>query len=430
MRRIWRALTARGHAFVVIGLLVAIAAVLAGQRDLLRVALLLLVLPLVAALLVARARLRLSCDRSAVPSQVTLGERLEGRLTVGQEGLLPAAIVLMEDRVPRELGARPRFAVDRAEGRWQREVRYPLHGMVRGRFRTGPLMVRTADPFGLVQLDRHFTAQTEVMVTPRVVPLHGLRGIGGGGITGEARPHQVAATGQDDVLIREYRQGDDVRRVHWPSTARRGELMVRREEQSWDPSASILIDSRLGSHAGSGVNGSFEWAVSAAASIGTLFCDEGFTVEMYEADGSLHLDRGAGDRAVATRQAMTLALTDIGLRRTPSLRHGLTAMAIDAAGQLMVAILGRSSAGDATALTEIRRLRTQGLAMIIDVDSFDPATVTDSLPPDGGPAAQVLRDGGWRVAIVRSRDTVDAIWSQLDRTVAGSTALFDAKARR
>ena len=125
---------------------------------------------------------------------------------------------------------------------------------------------------------------------------------------------------------------------------------------------------------------------------------------------------------------MTLALTDLGLRRTSSLSHGMTAMAIDSTGQLLVAILGRSTAGDATALSELRRFRTQVLAIILDVDSFDPATVTMALPPDGGPAAQVLRDSGWRVAIVRSGDTVDGAWAHVDRAGGGTTAVLDGRA--
>ncbi len=154
--------------------------------------------------------------------------------------------------MPRELGSRPRFLVDKADQSWRRVVEYPLLGRVRGRFSTGPLTVRTSDPFGLVQLDRQFVATSEVMVTPRVVPLPTIRATGGAGSTGEARPHRIGVVGQDDVLVREYRQGDDVRRIHWRSTARWGDLMVRREEQAWDPSASIMLDSRAAAHAGRG----------------------------------------------------------------------------------------------------------------------------------------------------------------------------------
>ena len=158
--------------------------------------------------------------------------------------------------------------MDKADLSWRREIEYPLLGRVRGRFHTGPLMVRTTDPFGLVRLDRQFVATTEVMVTPRVEPLPVMRTAGGAGSTGEARPHRIGVVGQDDALVREYRQGDDVRRIHWRSTARWGDLMVRREEQAWDPSASVILDSRASAHAGRGMHSSIEWAISAAASIG------------------------------------------------------------------------------------------------------------------------------------------------------------------
>ena len=167
MGRPWRLFTTRGHVFLISGLLIVLAAMLAGQRDVMRIGLLLLVLPVIAAVLVARARLRLSCERGIEPARVPLGSPMRGRITLGQEGRLPAGILLLEDSVPPELGNRPRFVVDKADLSWRREIEYPMLGRVRGRFHTGPLMVRTTDPFGLVRLDRHFQATSEVMVTPR-----------------------------------------------------------------------------------------------------------------------------------------------------------------------------------------------------------------------------------------------------------------------
>ena len=64
--------------------------------------------------------------------------------------------------------------------------------------------------------------------------------------------------GEDDVIPRAYRDGDELRRVHWRSTARYGELMVRREEQRWRNRATVLLDSRSISHMGTGAGSSFE----------------------------------------------------------------------------------------------------------------------------------------------------------------------------
>jgi len=260
-------------------------------------------------------------------------------------------------------------------------------------------------------------------VTPAIVPLGPLRGVGGGGSSGEERPHRVGVLGSDDVLVREYRQGDDVRRVHWRSTAKRGELMVRREEQAWDPSASILIDSRLGAHAGEGSKSSFEWAVSAAASIGTRFLDEGYSVEMYHSEGSMHLTKTATEHTMATRQAMLHRLTDITLQRVSTMHYGLSALTIDSSGQLLVAITGRLTPADATTLAASRRFRTQGLALLLDVDSFagratapDSAAVGASRRSQLELTADILTEASWRVVTVRRGTDVAAAWAQLDQT--------------
>jgi uncharacterized protein (DUF58 family) len=414
MREAWRLLTARGRFFLIGGLAVIIGAMAAGQRDVMRIGLLLLILPVVAVILVARARLRLSCERSVEPAQVQLGSPMRGQISLGQDGRLPAGILLLEDTVPRELGSRPRFLVDKADLSWRRIVEYPLLGRVRGRFSTGPLRVRTTDPFGLVQLDRQFVATTEVMVTPRIVPLPGIRTAGGGN-TGEERPHRIGVVGQDDALVREYRQGDDVRRIHWRSTAHLGELMVRREEQSWDPSASIVLDSRASAHAGRGMNNSIEWAISAAASIALHFLDDGFSVEIYEADGPLHITGTMGQHSSASPELVISRLTDLKARPNATLHYAAESAASDRPGQLVVAILGRMTAEDANSLLRVRRNRAQGLALLLNVDSFDDHPANDRVRAQQDLAAQMLRDNQWRVVEVTRGMGVAEAWSLLEQ---------------
>jgi len=418
MTRPWRLLTVRGRLFVIAGLTVVLIAMASGQRDVMRIGLLLAALPAVAAIGVSRARLRMSCERSIEPAQVPLGSPMTGRIVLGQEGRLPAAIVLLEDSVPRELGGRPRFLVDRADLAWRRVVEYPLLGRVRGRFSTGPLTVRTTDPFGLVQLDRQFVATTEVMVTPRVVPLATIRNSGGAGSTGEARPHRIGVVGQDDVLVREYRQGDDVRRIHWRSTARWGDLMVRREEQAWDPSASILLDSRVGAHAGRGMQNSLEWAISAAASIAIHFLDDGFSVEIYEADGPLHISGSMGQHSSASTELVVSRLTDLRPRATSSLHYAIESATIDRPGQLVVVIVGRMTADDANPLLRVRRSRAQGLAIMLDVDSFADEPGSERQRAQQELAGRILRENQWRVIDASRGMGVAEAWSSLEQLSA------------
>ncbi len=89
----------------------------------------------------------------------------------------------------------------------------------------------------------------------------------------------------EDVTVREYRRGDDLRRVHWRSSARVGELMVRREEQPWQSRATVFLDNRARSHRGQGLSSSLESAVTAAASVALHLSQRGFMVRLTTATG-------------------------------------------------------------------------------------------------------------------------------------------------
>jgi uncharacterized protein (DUF58 family) len=259
------ALTTRGRSFIAAGVTSIACAFILGERDLLRAGVLILALPVLSAVVVSRTRYRLSCSRRTEPSRLPVGHEAQVSVVLQNVSKLPAGILLVEDQVPYALGDRARFVVDRIEPGGGREMRYRLRADVRGRYQVGPLTVRLADPFGLVELARSFTAAGRLTVTPPIVPLpHGrLTGSWMGG--GESRARTVATAGENDVAPREYRHGDDLRRVHWRSTARRGELMVRREEQQWQSRGTLFLDTRRVAHWGDGPAGSFEQAVSAAA---------------------------------------------------------------------------------------------------------------------------------------------------------------------
>lgn len=412
----WSLLTGRGKVFVVLGIAISVLAALIGHRDILWLGLLFVLLPLATALVVARTQLRLSLERGATTTQIAIGDELQGSLQLDKTGRLPAGILRFEDYVPRDLGTRPRFTIQTLASQWHREINYTMRGTARGRFRTGPLMVRTSDPFGLAFLDRQFSASTEVMVTPRVVPLGVMRNAGGGGNSGDSRPQRSGAVGRDDVVVREYRDGDDVRRVHWRSTARRGELMVRREEQAWDPSATVIIDSRARCHGGHGRNSSFEWAVSAAASISLHFLQVGYAVNLLESRGPVTL-QGLEAASATTRHNVVYKLTDITTSQVETLSRVVDATSVTSAGQLVIAIVGRLSETDVEMLLQTRRDRAQAMALIIDADTFAPRSERSSTAEREAQqrAIQVLRDHSWRVTVVTRKDSIGDAWINLER---------------
>ena len=412
----WLLLTLRGKTFVVVGAVLLLGGVLFGQRDVLWFGLFLFLLPLVAILVVARSRLRLTCERRVVPQEAIVGERLTGELIITKSGQLPTGLLHFEDDVPRGLGRPPRFTVHRFAGEWRREITYPMAGLRRGRFRTGPLTVRATDPFQLVKLDRRFSATSGIQITPRIVPLPMIRTVSGSGSTGDALPQKAGVIGSDDVLVREYHPGDDVRRIHWRTTARRGELFVRREEQAWDPTATVIIDSRTSAHAGRGRGSSFEWAVSAAASIALHFVDAGFRVDLFDAGGSMVL----GDRmthATVTRQQIIDSMTDVTTSPRATLTRTVEHAALGQRGQLMVSILGRLTPGDVEVLLGAQRNRARCFAFVLDTDTFTSRgdRSTPEQYDEHRAALDRMRSVGWRVIEVTAGMEVMDAWTNLDR---------------
>ena len=289
-----RSLTTRGRAVVVAGVLLAGAGWGVGQPAFAGVAAILVLLPILGSVVVRRSRYRIGSSRTVHPERIAVGDEAEVRLLVENGSRLPTGSLLLVDEVPEALGEPSRLVLDRIPSRAQRIVRYAVNGRARGRMRIGPLSVMAVDPFGMARMARSFEGSTPVLVTPRIVNLDGTpsaRLVGG---HGESQSRSIATRGDDDLLPREHRPGDDMRRIHWRATARSGELMVRREERAWRATATIVLDDRSHAHHGKGAASTFEWAVSAAASIAVHYLEHGWRVGVVTTSGRSLVQVGIG----------------------------------------------------------------------------------------------------------------------------------------
>lgn len=394
----WRRLTLRGRVVVLVGALVAAAGILLAQRDLFWLGAFGFFAVFAALILVSWPIKGLRHERTLATQSVPVGTEFGVGLKLLSSRRAAARLLHFEDVVPPSMGMRPRFALSGRLSPVGDEVGYRLVGNQRGRYRLGPLLVRSLDPFGLAHNDMAFASTTEIAVTPRVHELGRLRA-GAAGASAESHSARAGLVGQDDVLVREYRRGDDVRRVHWRSTARVGDLMVRREEQSWQPTTRLLIDNRRSAHAGQGPNSSFEWAVSAAASAGLALLGTGSTLELTDSDGPL-LGPDA-DRSVRAQQLLD-RLTDIRLTRSLELTPIGT-------GPALLAIMGRLTTDDIAVLLEAHAGKSTAHALVIDVGTFA------GQRPDRGQAAaaEELAQRGWAVLVVDAAMTVPDAWSGL-----------------
>ncbi|MFI0349655.1 DUF58 domain-containing protein [Actinomadura sp. 9N407] len=398
-----------------------------GERDLLRAGVLVLVLPLLSTLAVSRTRYRLACARRLNPSRLPVGHESRVDLRLENVSRLPSGLLMVEDQVPFTLGGRARFVLERIEPRGCRELSYRIRSDVRGRYRVGPLTVRLADPFGMVELIRSFSLSDTLTVTPAIValPPDRLGGAWTGG--GDSLARTVALAGEDDIAPREYRHGDDLRRVHWRSTARHGELMVRREEQHWQSSGTLFLDTRRTAYWGEGQASSFEQAVSVTASVGS---------HLGRAGMGLRLVTDAGEvlpRSVAYEGAFEGALLDaLAVARTSRNRSLTTGMAAlrGSGGQgrdgdgLVIAVFGILSVEEAGAVAAARPGNASHVAVLIDAVPPEHAGPPVHAPkPASGPGsgyaagpARLLRAGGWRVVVVRSAAELAGAWAAADQS--------------
>ncbi len=414
MREGLSGLTTRGRAFLAAGVTAVVCALVIGQPALTRVGVLLMAVPLLTAYLVGRSRYRLALVRTVTPQLVSAGQPARVRLMLTNEGRTPTGILLLEDQVPYVLGTRPRFVLEGIGHGWRRHVTYPVRSDVRGRFQIGPMSVRVTDPFGMVELGRAFTTTVPLTVTPRTVPLPAipLGGVWTG--SGDNRPRAFASGSAEDVTVREYRRGDELRRVHWRSSARVGELMVRREEQPWQSRATLVLDNRLAAHRGQGAASSLEAAVSAAASIAVHLSRRGYSVRLVTAAGeepgaSWH-SRGADMNAAPLLESLAV------LPATRASRFDTRWLADPGQGSLVVAVFGALEETDGPVLRRMRMHTPAALGLALDVQAWAP----DSPATTDGAATLALH--GWRAVPLRPGNRLDTVWEDLGRLGARQTS--------
>ncbi|MDS1269409.1 DUF58 domain-containing protein [Lipingzhangella sp. LS1_29] len=399
MRYLWQALTPRGRALLGGGLLVVAIALAIGERDLMRAGVLATVLPLLSLVSVLRTPTRVTHTRSLEPRRVAVGEQARVRIRLTNvAGRGSTASLRLIDSVPPGVQARPRFTLGRLASGETREVSYRVASPTRGRFPLGPLRLAFVDPLGCVTLERTVGSGTHLLVIPRTVALGPLPTRQDSTDSGANDARFTASPGEDDTIPREYRQGDDLRRVHWPATARQATLMVRSEEHHWLQRSTLLVDTRAGAHTRRGTGSTLELALSVAGSIACRTIADGQRLRLVTSSGTLDAANRADSVldalavAEATRAAPTrpsTLLSDISTPDTPAI----------------IAIVG------ALTKTEVQRLsqrpgsaRRRHTAVLLSEAPWP--------SPEAMRAAQrTLRDAGWRVLVLSELEQLPAAWS-------------------
>ncbi len=420
-------LTVRGRSLIAAGLACIASSVALGEQDLVRAGVLLVVLPLAATAVLAGTPLRLQCARTVTPRRVPAGSAVQVAAELVNAGRRSTPVLLVEDLLRPDGDPSPEFAIDRLEPGERTVLRYTLRPARRGEYQLGPLAVRLCDPFGFCELPRGFASDDRLLVTPETIPLprvdpHG-RWTAGSAVRGSG----AGSSGEDDLGTRPYRFGDELRRVHWRTTARVGELSVRREEQPRQGSVLLVLDVRPGSWpAVRGREDGFETAVSVTASVASALSAAGSGVRLVTLRGEQIATVAAGrwssttdlnrllDR-LATLEPTDGALDGPGRRSGHSglpPRPGHLPVAIGTSTDVLVAVLGRWQAADTVMLPTSSA--GPGLALFVGGTAGGGVGVVAG--PDGR-GGSVLP--GWRTADVPGLDALPLVWQQVGAGMDG-----------
>jgi len=253
---------------------------------------------LVAALVLARlwswaSVCGLTMRRHLRQPRVQVGQTVEERLTVHNDGLLPRLWLQVHDHSTLP-GHAPGRVVDLAPG-GSRTWLVRTVCQRRGEYFLGPTTLIGADPVGFFTARRRVADVQRLLVYPATVDLAGFAPPSASQLGGTHRRSGLSQTTPHAAEVREYHPGDPLNRIHWPTTARASRLMVKEFDQ--DPTADVWVylDLERKHHYGEGDDSTEEYGVTIAASLARLFLDQNRSVGLVASGarpGVLPADRG------------------------------------------------------------------------------------------------------------------------------------------
>ena len=397
-RRVAAGLTHRGWGILGAAVVLFVTAYILGNPQLLFTACLLGALVGLCVLLVRFRSPRLSAARRFDLDVVSVGSPVTVSIEVANNTAGRSASAQWRDELPWPPGStEPASLRSLPSARFTTagvtRLQHVLHPPARGIVEIGPVTVQRLDPFGLTRKSVQLGESRQLIVAPRVTDLSG-SGFSLAGGDGSVRASRRNAAGNnDDLMTREYRTGDALRRVHWRATARHGDLMVRQEEESSFPTARLIVDTRNNGYA---TADAFEWALGMVASLGVHLVGEGFLLQLRETTSPqlvAPVEAGGG-----TGHDIDFLTSLASARLVPDYLGGGPSVGGDADlhGPIF-AVLSRPSEDTLRWVTSHRAKHEHGVARVID----EPQSA----------AIESLTRAGWQCIAVRVTDDPADVWA-------------------
>jgi len=361
-----------------------------------------------------------------------VGDRLEERFTIENPGWAPAFWVEVVDHstIPDHHINWVTGVGGNASNRWHTQ------GLCRqrGLFTLGPTSLRASDPFGIFTVKVHNPASRSLLVMPPVVPLPAIQ-IAPGYRPGEGHPRQDAPERTVSASsVREYSPGDNLRWIHWPTTARRGKPYVRVFDGNPTSDWFIFLDLDHEVHLGTGPDSTLEHAVILAASLTDRGIRAGQAVGMAASDSQFIWLPPSGGELHRWEILRALALAEMG---TQPLLALLQNMQSSIRGDTSLIIITPSiDPSWVEGLLPLLRRGVNPTVLLLDRSSFggeaNPSPITDTLSTMGvacyliprellnQPEAHPGKEGAWQWRVTPSGRAIlihkpgDTAWKVLE----------------
>jgi uncharacterized protein (DUF58 family) len=379
---------------LVLGLVVTVAALAFGSRPLGVVGVGLLFAAGAARIWRGAVRERVAVAQVPDPSPAVEGARVRLAVEARRGSRVPVAAATLRGSLGRLGDYECRL---RGHGRTLTGI-VDLGRLPRGLFRVADARLELGDVLGLETVSIPVHGAAAVVVRPRLVELEtlfsesGRRG-------GDGRRLLLRRTaGFDFHSVRDYEQGESLRRVHWPTTARRGQLMVKELDDAPRDAVVVLLDCDASGAVGSPPDSSFDTAVRAAGSILRVYAARGRRATLVATGSATAVDVCSLSDLGEALDALAAAEPDAAYPLARSLGHERAPAA--RAGELVVV----TATLDSAALGAVLDLGARRLVSVVWVDAPSFA----GRPTRAVPGLLRLSAAGVPVAVVRHGDDLTA----------------------
>ncbi len=390
-------LTDRGWAVLGAGAALIALWVMLGEIELLAAGTVLVTATVLAALFVALSGPKVHLVRRLTPPLVHEGDRVTVDAAVSNLAERPIWNASLIDDVE-HLG-RAEFHVGSLAAGSTADAAYQIICRPRGVYRVGPASVEVADPFRLASTKFSDDRVDRLIVYPEVEDLTGFPGTRGRDPSMQAsRPEFSHRGGEDFFTLREYRHGDDLRHVHWPSSARRDELMIKQLETPWQSRALVVLDLRDEVYQN---DACFEKAVRGSASMVRHLATSGFDADLWA---------GGNDTVRVSDYASAMeALARVQVQPNLDLRAVAGRLAKVGRGGALVLISGVPDA----LLLEVHRLFSREFATTVVMSAAETSSSNE---------AAFHRVGAMTVRVAPGESWAEAWSKAMDRSWASRSA--------